>query len=96
VLSTACHQLVVPRTTSYGSRQTVLDGRQPANARIFGYPASRSVHKPHFRSLRLVMRSSCRNSTFNDGRVLCPIALVSRCVRAEKTAAGSHTRVSLM
>lgn len=46
---------------------TVLDvPDSPANARVFGYPGSRLGTQAAFPKVRLVMRSSCRNS-FDSG-----------------------------
>lgn len=47
---------------------TVLDvPDSKANARVFGYPSSRPGTRAAFPKVRLVMRSSCRN-TFDSGR----------------------------
>lgn len=55
-----------------GQRVMAVDGTvldvpdSKANGRVFGYPASRPGTKAGFPKVRLVMRSSCRNS-FNRG-----------------------------
>jgi len=92
VLSTACHQLVVTtpyETTSYGSRRTVLDVPDSiANARVFGYPASRSGTQAAF-PLIAVGDAVVAGTHLIVDALLCPYRIGEQ-VRAKKNCEQSH------
>ncbi len=70
---------------------TVLDvPDSKANARVWGYPGSRRGTQAAFPKVRLVMRSSCRN-TFDSGRFNMSLPY-RRATEGKKTSALSRQR----